>query len=196
MRKISELSLINAYVALFAIAIGITVAAKLDTSLTEPKLPSVKFESLSFTRPVGQCNINIISGVTEYVEERNGGPVVTVSELRTLNKPESISSSSSDKIVLNSVNGTVDGPSGKETYYNLKMSGVVKLLYSLGIEDHYWVRDDGVKMYGDYVMVATDTYRIPKGTILETTLGAAMVCDHCESAESYSGTWIDVAVNW
>ena len=51
-------------------------------------------------------------------------------------------------------------------------------------------------MYGDYIMLATDTYRIPKGTILETTLGTGIVCDHCESAESYSGTWIDVAVSW
>ena len=84
----------------------------------------------------------------------------------------------------------------KETYYNLPMQGVIRLLNSIGIYGNYWVREDGVKMYGDYVMVAADTYRFPKGTVLQTSLGMAMIVDHCEAAASYPGVWIDVAVEW
>lgn len=92
--------------------------------------------------------------------------------------------------------GTVHGPSGKETYYNLPMGGVIKLMNTLGYNYLYWVREDGVKMYGNYIMVAADTNRYPKGTIVETSLGTGCVVDHCESAEKYSGTWFDIAVTW
>ena len=84
----------------------------------------------------------------------------------------------------------------KETYYNLPMGGVVRYMKDLGIDYEYWVRSDGVKMYGDYVIVATDTFHYPKGTIIETSLGLGMVCDHCESAAMSSGLWIDIAVTW
>ena len=98
--------------------------------------------------------------------------------------------------VLNKRDGVNYYNGQKETYYNLRMSGVIRLMEDLGIYADYWVRDDGVKMYGEYVMVATDTRRLPKGTIIDTSLGLAMVCDHCGSAESYPGTWVDIAVNW
>jgi len=85
----------------------------------------------------------------------------------------------------------------KETYYNLRMTGVIRLLDDMGIpHGEYWVRDDGAKMLGDYIMLATDTNRIPKGTIWETSLGMGMIVDHCSGSESYPGVWIDVAVNW
>lgn len=92
--------------------------------------------------------------------------------------------------------GTVHGPSGKETYYNLPMEGCIRLARAKGIGGNYWVRADGCKMLGNYIMVATDTRRWPEGTILETSLGTAMVIDHCGSASRYSGRWIDIAVNW
>lgn len=85
----------------------------------------------------------------------------------------------------------------KETYYNLRMTGVIRLLDDMGIpHGEYWVRDDGAKMLGEYIMLATDTNRIPKGTIWETSLGTGMIVDHCSGSESYPGVWIDVAVNW
>ena len=92
-------------------------------------------------------------------------------------------------------NGTIQGPSGKETYYNLPMGGVLRIMATLGYYNEYWVRDDGVKMFGPYVMVAANTYVRPKGTILETSLGTAMVCDHCEAAE-YNSSHLDIAVTW
>lgn len=75
----------------------------------------------------------------------------------------------------------------KETYYNLDMSGVISNAQSQGIEGNYWVRDDGVKMYGDYVIVAAQA---PKNTIIETSLGTGIVLDYCPSNS------VDIAVNW
>ena len=94
--------------------------------------------------------------------------------------------------------GVFDGPSGKETYYNLNMSGVVSIMRGMGYTEEeypYWVRDDGCKMLGDYVMVAASFDIRPRGTILETSLGAAIVCDTGGFAYS-NPTQIDIAVNW
>ena len=100
-----------------------------------------------------------------------------------------------DGPVLNAYNGTVQGPSGKETYYNLNMSGVISIMRSIGNYDEYWVRDDGCKMLGNYIMVAADLDIRPRGTIIPTSLGMGIVCD--------TGTFIyenryqvDIAVTW
>jgi len=94
--------------------------------------------------------------------------------------------------------GVVYGPSGKETGYNLNMTEVIRLMKQLGYDYEYWIREDGIKMYGDYVMIATNTYKVPKGSIIPTTLGMAMVCDHCVAAESYAekGIFIDIAMSF
>ena len=89
----------------------------------------------------------------------------------------SVSSSGTSSGSLNSYNGTVYGPGGRETYYNLDMSGIVKMMQNLGYNSQYWVRDDGVKMYGDYIMVAADLSKHPRGSIVQTSLGPGMVCD-------------------
>lgn len=99
------------------------------------------------------------------------------------------------KTQLNKVNGRVYGPSGHETYYNLNMSGCVKRMKNLGYDFEYWVRDDGVKMFGDYIMVAADFETRPLGTILETTLGTAIVVDTGEFVAEYPDG-IDIAVTW
>ena len=94
--------------------------------------------------------------------------------------------------------GVFYGPSGKETYYNLNMSRVVGYMRELGYseeEDPYWVREDGAKMFGDYVMVAADLGIRPKGTILETSLGTAIVVDTGSFAR-YDSTMLDIAVSW
>lgn len=77
----------------------------------------------------------------------------------------------------------------KEMYYNLNMSQVVANAHAMGIQGDYWVRGDGVKMLGGYIMVASSD--LPKGTIVETSLGTAIVVD----AGCASGV-IDVAVTW
>lgn len=94
--------------------------------------------------------------------------------------------------------GVFTGPSGKETYYNLNMNGVVSIMRGEGFSEDeypYWVRDDGVKMLGDYVMVAADFGSRPRGTILETSLGTAIVCDTGSFAAS-NPSQVDIAVSW
>lgn len=93
------------------------------------------------------------------------------------------------------VGGGVLTPSGgvnyyngaTETYYNLDMSGVIANAQNMGIQGEYWVREDGVKMYGDYVIVASQH---DKGTIIDTSLGTGIVLDYCPA-----GT-VDVATSW
>lgn len=96
---------------------------------------------------------------------------------------------------LNSYDGVFYGPSGKESFYNLNMSGVVRRMRTLGYTYPYWVRNDGVKMLGDYVMVAADLSIRPKGTVLPTSLGQAIVCDTGEFVH-YDRMALDVAVDW
>lgn len=90
------------------------------------------------------------------------------------------------------------GPSGKETYYNLPMDGVVRIMRNQGYSESeypYWVREDGVKMLGDYVMIAANLDERPRGSLVPTSLGMGIVCDTGGFASS-SRTWIDIATNW
>lgn len=95
--------------------------------------------------------------------------------------------------------GVFSGPSGRETYYNLNMNGVVRIMRSLGYSESdgwvYWVREDGVKMFGNYVMVAADLSRRPNGTILECSLGTAIVVDTGSFVAS-NPNQLDIAVAW
>lgn len=97
--------------------------------------------------------------------------------------------------VLNPNAGVVEGPSGKETYYNLDMSGVVSIMKSCGYDYEYWEREDGVKMYGDYVMCAANLDVHPRGSLVESSLGTAIVCDTGGFAES-NPNQLDIATNW
>lgn len=96
---------------------------------------------------------------------------------------------------LSRSSGTASGPNGKETYYNLNMSGVVRTMRGMGNTDAYWERKDGCKMLGNYIMVAANLSRHPRGSIVKTSLGLAIVCDTGGFA-SRNPTQIDVATNW
>ena len=91
--------------------------------------------------------------------------------------------------------GTIMGPSGKETYYNLNMAGVVRIMRRMGNNDEYWVRSDGVKMLGNYVMVAANLNIRPRGSIVQTSLGPGIVCDTGTFAKR-NPTQLDIAVTW
>ena len=97
--------------------------------------------------------------------------------------------------VLNTSNGTVEGPSGRETYYNLDMSGVISIMRSEGYQYEYWERADGVKMFGSYVMCAANFQIRPRGSIVDTSLGKGIVCDTGGFA-SANPTQLDIATNW
>lgn len=99
---------------------------------------------------------------------------------------------------LSSWNGVYYGPSGKETYYNLNMSGVVSIMRGMGFSEDkypYWVRDDGCKMLGNYIMVAADLGIRARGTLVPTSLGTGIVCDTGGFAAS-NRYQLDIATNW
>lgn len=96
---------------------------------------------------------------------------------------------------LTASKGVNYGPSGKETYYNLNMSGVVDIMQNMGYNEQYWVREDGVKMYGEYVMVAADLNTHPRGSLVESSLGTAIVVDTGGFAAS-NPNQLDIATSW
>lgn len=100
--------------------------------------------------------------------------------------------------VLTARAGTVMGPSGKETYYNLPMQGVVNRMRRLGYDAEnwpYWVRSDGAKMLGDYILCAASFDIRQIGTILDTSRGKAIVADTGGFARN-NPTQIDLAMQW
>ena len=99
---------------------------------------------------------------------------------------------------LSKSRGTVQGPSGKETYYNLNMSGVVSIMRRRGFSESeypYNVRADGVKCLGPYVMVAAHLGKRPRGSKVQTSLGTGLVCDTGGFAAN-NPTQIDIATSW
>lgn len=100
--------------------------------------------------------------------------------------------------VLTQAGGVAFFEGHRETWYNLDMSDVVSTAKSSipGMEDaEYWVRDDGVKMLGDYIMVAANYDIHPYGTTVNTSLGEGIVVDWGPFVYIYP-TQIDIAVDW
>ena len=62
----------------------------------------------------------------------------------------------------------------------------------LGMNDLYWVRDDGVKMYGPWVICAAHPSQI-RYTRIDTSLGEGIILDTHEVDDP---DLIDVATNW
>lgn len=86
----------------------------------------------------------------------------------------------------------------KETYYNLPMGGVVSIMRNCGFDEAtypYWIREDGVKMLGDYVMVAANLDKHPRGSFIHTSLGEGIICDTGSFAID-NPNQIDIAVDW
>ena len=96
---------------------------------------------------------------------------------------------------LSPARARINGPSGSETYYNLDMTGVVRGLQSKGYKGEYSVREDGCKMFGDYIMVAANYDIHPYGSIVETSLGLGIVCD-TGGFIKWNPTGLDIATDW
>ena len=86
----------------------------------------------------------------------------------------------------------------KETYYNLNMSGVVEIMRNKGFSSKkypYWVRADGVKMLGPYIMIAANLNKVSRGKIVQTSLGTAIVADTGSFVRTNPNQY-DIAVSW
>lgn len=149
------------------------------------------------------------SGVAEEstTKVENSDPTITVSEDDTQsNDPTEIPVEESTtkfndavESVLTAIKGVNYNINGnKETWYNLNMHGVICIMRRMGFSEEeypYWVRDDGVKMLGNYVMVAANLDTYPRGSTVHTSLGKGLVCDTGEFALT-NPTQFDIAVNW
>jgi len=82
-----------------------------------------------------------------------------------------------------------------ESYYNLPMEKVIEQARNFGIEGEYWVRDDGVKMYGDYVICACNRDIYPLGSLVETSFGTGISLD-TGSFVAWNPTNVDIGVSW
>lgn len=99
--------------------------------------------------------------------------------------------------VLSQSAGAIQGPSGKETYYNLPMDGVVSNAHRDGITGDYWVRNDGAKMLGSYILAACDVTGSVHNRydIVETSLGQA-ICADTGGFAAGNPYQIDIATTW
>ena len=94
--------------------------------------------------------------------------------------------------VLTAAKGVNNFMGHQEKYYNLPMQKVVKRAQDMGIPCEYWVREDGVKMFGPWVICATHPSVI-RYTQIDTSLGKGIVLDYHTTKDK---TLIDIATNW
>lgn len=95
-------------------------------------------------------------------------------------------------LVLTAKLGTIQYDGHKETWYNLKMDRVVTRAQNMGIPAEYWVREDGVKMFGPWVIVAADK-SVTRYTTVETSLGTGIVLDQHTAGDP---NLYDIATDW
>ena len=92
-----------------------------------------------------------------------------------------------------------NGPSGgDESFYDLKMDKVIATMRENGFDEinyPYWIREDGVKMLGNYVIVAANLQIHPRGSIVQTSLGTGLVCDTGDFAKT-NKLKLDIATSW
>ena len=112
-----------------------------------------------------------------------------------------------DDTPLNSFMGVNSYNGHTETYYNMYMGELIDAMNRGGwayndcinkdIIDNildtsgYWIRSDGCKMFGDYIILAASASEYARGSIVLTSLGWGMVIDR-----GVGPGVIDIAVNW
>lgn len=86
----------------------------------------------------------------------------------------------------------------KETWYNLPMDRIYeKADRNFGRHHKKWTRDDGVKCYGPYIVLAVNFRKYPYGTTdIPTSLGLGIALDTGAFATEDNLDQIDIAVDW
>ena len=96
--------------------------------------------------------------------------------------------------ILTAKLGTVQYEGHKETWYHLPMHNIVERADAYyGLEGVYDVREDGVKTYNGFLMLATDWNEYPFGSVIETSLGTGIVLDMQTTGNKQI---VDIAVDW
>ena len=91
------------------------------------------------------------------------------------------------------------GPKYYEYYYNVNMNSRIEVMRELGYTENdypYYIRTDGCKMLGEYIMVAADSNTHHFGDIIDTSLGKGIVVDWMGSAYQDGVREIDLATAW
>ena len=175
-----------------------------DASLTDlnKQLDTLSEEKTQLEEKITELQENLDELEKENLDkEEEQEPVVqesapsSNSNVSYQTEPVQTYSYQNDGSCLTPSGGVYYGPTGKETYYNLDMNGVVSNAQEQGIQGEYWIREDGVKMYGDYVIVAANLDTHPRGSTVETSLGTGIVLDTGGFAAS-DPNQVDIAVDW
>lgn len=96
-------------------------------------------------------------------------------------------------IVLTARIGKVQYDGHIETWYDLDMANVVaRSDRDLGVSDLYWIRDDGCKMYGPWIILASHE-SVDRYSLVETSLGTGIVLDRHTTGDP---NLYDIAVDW
>ena len=96
-------------------------------------------------------------------------------------------------VILTARAGRITYNGHPETWYDLNMTRVCERAQQNGIEGDMWIREDGVKMYGPWVIVAADWDLHPYGSVMETSQGDGIVLDtHTAKDRSI----VDIATDW
>lgn len=95
--------------------------------------------------------------------------------------------------VLTAAKGVNNFMGHKETWYNLKMDRVIERSdKEIGLTGMYWIREDGVKMYGPWVICAAHPSKI-RYTRIDTSLGEGIILDTHTAKDK---ELIDIATDW
>lgn len=149
----------------------------------------------------GYAHSDYIVNAKDYVKPEPTRSVVsaTINSNSFNNVKSNTTNATNNQFTLTRRAGRITNASGyQETYYNLPMQGVVRIMRNCGFSEReypYWIRQDGVKMLGTYVMVAADLSLHPRGSVVRTSLGNGLVCD--TGSFIYSNRHqFDIATNW
>lgn len=185
-------------------ATSTTSTATTTTTTTSSTTSTTTTTSETTTTSTTTTEATTVAEVIEESEEVSEEPIAE----ETADETPASTDFVWDGLVLSPSAGRIQGPSGgSETYYNMYMGGVISLVQSeCGLYYDYWIREDGVKMYGDYVMVAADFDVWPRGTVVQTSLGQGLVCDTggfagkngypVDGVNNWITYQLDIATNW
>ena len=96
-------------------------------------------------------------------------------------------------VVLTAKLGKIEYAGHTETWYDLPMNKVVERTdEATGLTDMYWIRSDGTKMYGEWVIVASHP-SVPRYSFVDTSLGLGIILDRHEMPDK---NLYDIATDW
>ena len=164
------------------------------TTLSTAMLVSTK-ENVDIVK--AETNDDILNNNNQIAQT---APVIPASEITTNDLTAlTLAQSYTGQILTKSLGVLHNGPAGgDETYYDKKMDRVVRIMRDKGFDElnyPYWVREDGVKMLGSFVMVAANLEVHPRGSIVQTSLGTGLVCDTGAFAKT-NKLKLDIATSW